>query len=168
VDSHVLRKANNTTWEVFDKDFSEIGPELDWNGDEGLKNLWRRYYRCPDAEFIQSIQAAHMQKDPSQLKVMHCGALAGSLDKKFAGCSEESTNTNNKEDTTAAATTSSTSTPHLTSRNPTPSDTDASSMHDADLQTFLSKSGTDLQAALDKHWDGVCPYCRWVLWPVRT
>jgi hypothetical protein len=125
------------------------------NGDEGLKNLWGRYYRCPNAEFIQSIQAAHMQKDPSQLKVMHRGALAGSLDKKFAGCSEESTNTNNKEDTTAAATTSSTSTPCLASRNPAPSNTDASGMRNADLQTFFSKRGGDLQAALAKHWDDV-------------
>jgi hypothetical protein len=31
-----LWKTSNTTWEVFDKDFSKIGPELDWNGDEGL------------------------------------------------------------------------------------------------------------------------------------
>ncbi len=30
-----LQKTNNTTWEVFDEDFSKIGPELDWNVDEG-------------------------------------------------------------------------------------------------------------------------------------
>ncbi len=96
-----------------------------------------------------------MQKNPSQLKVVHCGALAGSLDKKFAGCSEESTNANNMEDTTAAATTSSTSTPHLASRNPAPSDTDASGTRNAYLQTFLSKHGADLQATLDKYQDNV-------------
>jgi hypothetical protein len=34
-----LRKTNNTTWEVFDEDFSKIGHKSDWNGDEGKKNL---------------------------------------------------------------------------------------------------------------------------------
>jgi hypothetical protein len=96
-----------------------------------------------------------MQKHPSHLKVMHHGVLAGSLDKKLTGCLEKSPNTNNKEDTIAAATTSSTSTPLLASRNPAPSDTDASGMHDNDLQTFLSMHGADLQAALDKHRDNV-------------
>ncbi len=83
-----LWKTSNTTWEVFDKDFSKIGPKLDWNCDEGLKNLWGRYYRCPDVEFIQRAQAAHMQQDPSNLRVIHRRALAGSLDKQFAGCLE--------------------------------------------------------------------------------
>ncbi len=150
-----LRKTNNTTWEVFDKDFSEIGPKLDWNGDEGLKNLWGRCYRCPNAEFIQSIQAARMQKDPSQLKVMHRGVLAGSLDKKvpwmlggvyqyqqqgrYYCCSHNKFHFN----------------PCLASKIPAPSDTDASGTRDPDLQTFLSKHGADLQAALDKHQDDV-------------
>ncbi len=96
-----------------------------------------------------------MQKDPSQLKVMHRGGLASSLDKEFAGCLEESTNTNNKENAIDAATISSTSTPCLASRNPAPSNTDALGTRNADLQTFLSKGGADLQAALDKHRDNV-------------
>jgi hypothetical protein len=54
-----LWKTSNTTWEVFGKDFSKIGPKIDWNGDESLQNLWGRYYRCPDAEFIQRAQACH-------------------------------------------------------------------------------------------------------------
>ncbi len=150
-----LWKTNNTTWEVFDEDFSRIGPESDWNCDEGLKNLWGRYYRCPNEEFIQRIQAVQMQQDPTNLKVMHCGALAGSLDKKFAGCSEKSSNTNNKQDSIAIATTSSTSTPHLASRNPASSNADASGTHSNNLQIFLSMHGADLQAALDKHQDNV-------------
>ncbi len=75
-----LGKTNNTTWEVFDEEFSKIGHKLDWNGDEGLKNLWGRYYRCPNEEFIQRIQAVHMQQDTPNLKVMHRGVLAGFLD----------------------------------------------------------------------------------------
>jgi hypothetical protein len=95
---------------VFDEDFSKIGPELDWNGDEGLKNLWGIYYGCPDAEFIQKIQSAHMQQDPPKLRFMHRGALAGSLYKQFAGCLEKSPNTNNnKHKPLASATASSTS-----------------------------------------------------------
>jgi hypothetical protein len=75
-----LWKTSNNTWEVFDKDFSNIGPELDWNGDEGLKNLWGRYYGYPDAEFIQRALVVHMQQDPSN-RAMHRRVLAGSLDK---------------------------------------------------------------------------------------
>jgi hypothetical protein len=150
-----LQKTNNTTWEVFDEDFSEIGPKLDWNGEEGLKNLLQRYYRCPNVEFIQRIQAACMQQEPPNLKVMHCGVLAGPLDTKFTGCLEKSPNTNNKQDSIAAATTSATSTIRLASRNPASSNTDVSGTCNNDLQTFLSMYGADLQAALDKHWDDV-------------
>jgi hypothetical protein len=150
-----LRKTNNTIWELFDKDFRKIGPKLNWNGDEVLKNLWGTYYRCLDAEFIQRVQAVHMQKHPPNLKIMHRGVFAGSLDKKFAGCSEKSTNINNKLDTIATATTSSTTTPCLASRNPAPSNADASGMRDNDLKTFLSMRGADLQAALDKHQDDI-------------
>ncbi len=138
---------------MFGEDFSKIGPKLDWNGDEGLKNLWGRFYRCPNEEFIQRIQAAGMQQDPSNLKVMQCGRLAGFLDKKFAGYSEKSLNTNNKQDYIAAATTSSTLTPRLASRNPALSDADASGTRDNYLQTFLSMRGADLQPTLDKHQD---------------
>ncbi len=61
-------------------------------------------------ELIQRAQAAHMQQDPSNLRVMHCRALAGSLDKQFAGCSEKSPNTNNnKHKSLAVATPSFTS-----------------------------------------------------------
>jgi hypothetical protein len=122
---------------------------------KGKKNLWGRYCRCPNEEFIQRIQAAHMQQDLSNLKVMHHGVLAGFLDKKFAGCLEKFPNTNNKQDSIATATTSSTSTPRSASKNPALSNVDASGTCNNNLQTFLSMGGTDLQAALDKHWDNV-------------
>jgi hypothetical protein len=151
-----LRKTSNTTLKAFDEDFSELGPKLDWNGDEGLKNLWGRYYRCLNAGFIQRVQAVHMQQDPSNLRVMHCRALAGSLDKQFAGCSEMSPNTNkNKHKSLAVATASSTSLICLALRNPAMSNADASGTHNNDLQSFFSMRGADLQAALDKHWDNV-------------
>ncbi len=34
-----LCKSGNTTWEVFDEKFGEVGPELEWDGNEGLKKL---------------------------------------------------------------------------------------------------------------------------------
>jgi hypothetical protein len=154
-----LRKTSNTTWGVFDKDFSEIDPKLDWNGDEGLKNLWGRYYRYPNAEFIQRALAARMQEDPSKLRVMHCRALAGSLDKQFAGCLEKSPKTNNnKHESLSAATPSSTSLICSASRNLASSGADTPGMCSNDLQFYLSIHGADLQAALDKHRDNIlCP-----------
>jgi hypothetical protein len=74
-----LQKTSNTTWKMFEEDLSKIGPKLDWNGDEGLRNLCGRYYRYPHAKFIQRAQAARMQQDPFKLRVMHRRALAGSL-----------------------------------------------------------------------------------------
>jgi hypothetical protein len=35
-----LRKSRTTSWELFDTDFNEIGHVLEWDGDEGLGNLW--------------------------------------------------------------------------------------------------------------------------------
>ncbi len=139
---------DKNTWEAFDEDFSEIGP--------GLQNLWGRYNRYPNAEFIQRAQALRMQQDLSNLRVMHCSVLAGSLDEQFAGCLEKSPNTNNnKHKSLAMATTSSTSLICLASRNPASSDADASGTRNNDLQSFLCMCGADLQATLDKHWDDV-------------
>jgi hypothetical protein len=49
----------------------------------------------------------------------------------------------------------STSLIRLALSNPALSNADASGMHNNDLQSYLSMCGTDLQAALDKHWDNV-------------
>jgi hypothetical protein len=150
-----LQKTSNTTWEMFEEDFSKIGPKLDWNGDEGLRDLWRRYYRYPHAEFIQRALAVRMQQDPSD-RAMHHRALAETLDKQFARCLEKSPKTNNnKHKSLSAATPSSTSLIRFVSRNPASFDADASGMRSNDLQSYLSMRGTDLQAALDKHQDNV-------------
>jgi hypothetical protein len=34
-----LQKLGRTTWEVFDNFFGEIGPELEWDSNDGLQNL---------------------------------------------------------------------------------------------------------------------------------
>ncbi len=50
-----LRKLGATAWEVFDNFFEEIGPDMDWDGNDGLRNTWDQYYRCPDPAYIQSL-----------------------------------------------------------------------------------------------------------------
>jgi hypothetical protein len=47
-----LRKSGNTSWEVFDKDFNDLGYGFEWDGDEGLENLWGLYFRCPNSKTI--------------------------------------------------------------------------------------------------------------------
>ncbi len=39
-----LRKSGNTSWEVFDEDFDDLGYGFEWDGDEGLENLWGLYF----------------------------------------------------------------------------------------------------------------------------
>ena len=34
-----LRKSGATAWEVFDNFFEEIGPYMDWDGNDGLRNM---------------------------------------------------------------------------------------------------------------------------------
>jgi hypothetical protein len=44
-----LRKSSTTTWDVFNINFKQTVHNLEWNGDEGPKNLWGFYYKCPNA-----------------------------------------------------------------------------------------------------------------------
>jgi hypothetical protein len=53
-----LRKSSMTTWEIFDIDFGEVGPDLEWDGDDGLGKLWGLYYKCPNMEYILRVKAA--------------------------------------------------------------------------------------------------------------
>ena len=52
-----LWKSGAATWEVFDTKIKEIGPDMDWDGNNGLRNMWDQYYRCPDPTYIQSLKA---------------------------------------------------------------------------------------------------------------
>jgi hypothetical protein len=47
-----LRKASATTWDVLDVDFEHMVHDLEWEGDNGLENLWGLYYKFPDAQFL--------------------------------------------------------------------------------------------------------------------
>ena len=35
-----LRKSGVTAWEVFDNFFEDIGPDMDWDSNDGLRNMW--------------------------------------------------------------------------------------------------------------------------------
>ncbi len=154
---------------MFDKDFSQIGCELDWNGDEGLKNFWGRYYRYPDAEFIQRSQAACMQQGPSNLRVMHRRVIAGSLNKQFARCLEKSPKTNNnKHESLAAATPSSTS--HF--RSALKTQHCPTQILQARATMTFSPSLACVALSFKPHWISIgmrpCACCVWVLLQVRT
>jgi hypothetical protein len=48
-----------TIWELFDIEFSEVGgPNLAWDGDDGLGKLWGLYYKRLDMEFILWVKAS--------------------------------------------------------------------------------------------------------------
>ena len=39
-----LRKSSATTWDVLNVDFDHVVHDLEWEGDDGLENLWGLYY----------------------------------------------------------------------------------------------------------------------------
>jgi hypothetical protein len=143
-----LRKSGNTTWEVFDKIVGEVDPELEWDGDEGLKNLWGMYYRCPDSACIQRIQAVRTAKNPSLPSATFLCAIAGPLNKVFDGCLV-------KDDATATATTCSSTPPSLALVHPALSGAKDTAVLDAHPPSALGQRDDDLQEALNKHRDGV-------------
>ncbi len=57
-----------TSWELFDADFDELGHVLEWDGDEGLGNLWGLYYRFPDDDSIKRIHGTRIEGDPALQK----------------------------------------------------------------------------------------------------
>jgi len=138
-----LRKSGKTTWEVFDKKIGEIGPESEWDGDDGLQNLWVMHYRCPDPAYIQRLQAARMATNSIPPTAMLRQAPPASFDKVSNECLAQ-------DDAAATATTCSTTLPSFDLANPVLSNT-----NDMSVQSALSECYADLQAALDKHQDDI-------------
>ncbi len=58
-----LQKSGITSWELFDADFDNLGHVLEWDGDEGLGNLWGLYYRFPDDDSIKRIHGTRIEGD---------------------------------------------------------------------------------------------------------
>ncbi len=69
-----LRKSSATTWDVFNVDFNQTVHDLEWEGDEGLDNLWGLYYKCPDAQFIQLFKS---NSKTSKIAVLNEGKIKG-------------------------------------------------------------------------------------------
>ncbi len=97
--------------------------------------MWGVYYKCPDAEFIQCIQM-------SQMDAVVWKGFAGSLGNAFYGLLGEATISQAPDVATATATTVLSPISSLTARTLKAGVTQASSMHN-----------DELQAALDKHWE---------------
>jgi hypothetical protein len=121
----------------------EIGPELEWDGNDGLQKLWGMYYRCPDPTYIQRLQAERMATNSIPPMVMLHQAPLASFDKVSDECLAQ-------DDAAATATTCSSTLPSFDLASPA-----LSNAKDMSVQSALSKRDADLQAALDKHWDDV-------------
>ncbi len=64
----ILRNSGITIWELFDADFDDLGHVLEWDGDEGLGNLWGLYYQFPDDDSIKRIHGTRIEGDPALQK----------------------------------------------------------------------------------------------------
>jgi hypothetical protein len=139
-----LWKLGSTTWEVFDAGFEEMYLELEWDGDEGLGNVWGLFYRCPGAESIQCIQVTQMEEDPSLRNVMLRKELAVSLGNAFSVCAAKTTIPQAPGDAIAMAAMVSS---HITSSIPR--------ITTISVTQTVDKHNAKLQAALDKHQDDI-------------
>jgi hypothetical protein len=74
------RKSGTTTWDVFDIFFEEIGSDADWEGDDGLQNMWDQYYMCPNPARIQFLQATRYATSSFTPTTTHCLATHASND----------------------------------------------------------------------------------------
>jgi hypothetical protein len=121
-----LRKASANSWEVFDIDLNQMANGIEWEGDEGLDNLWGLYYKCPDDLYMRTFKS----------KEASCQDSAVS-DKMTEHSPKEQ---HFSDDATTAATTVSSSITSLTPRTVDSSPAD-----------LLMKCNVDFQNALEKH-----------------
>ena len=116
-----LRKLSATTWDVLNVDFDHVVHDLEWEGDDGLENLWGLYYKFPDAQFMQSLRSLSRTKE---CMVLDAHPIS--------------------DDATTAATTFSSSMTSLTPGTTTSSSTDALMEYNQDFQNALRKHRDDI------------------------
>ena len=51
-----LRQVRKHVWEVFGEGLANVIEELEWNSDDGLKNLWGMYYMFPQSKCIEQVR----------------------------------------------------------------------------------------------------------------
>jgi hypothetical protein len=124
-----LRKLSETTWDVLNEDFDHMIHDLEWEGDNGLENLWGLYYKFPDAQFLQSYKSCSTTKE--------CLVLAAHPI---------------SDDATTAATTYSSSMTSLTPGTNTASSTstDVLIAYNQDFQNALEKHRDDILCLIRK------------------
>jgi len=124
-----LRKASATTWDVLNVDFEHMVHDLEWEGDNGLENLWGLYYKFPDAQFLQSFKSLSTTKESMVLAAHPIS-----------------------DDATTAATTFSSSMTSLTPGTTTTSttSTDALIAYNQDFQNALVKHRDDILCLIRK------------------
>ncbi len=67
-----LRKSGTTSWELFYAEFDELSHVLEWDGNEGLGNLWGLYYWFLNADSIKSF-TGHAWMRTRHYKRVSCG-----------------------------------------------------------------------------------------------
>ena len=108
-------------------DFDYVVHDLEWEGDDGLENLWGLYYKFPDAQFIQSFKSLSTTKE---CMVLDAHPIS--------------------DDATTAATTFSSSMTSLTPGTTTSSSTDALIEYNQDFQSALEKHRDDILCLIRK------------------
>jgi hypothetical protein len=123
-----LRRSSTTrTWDVFNVDFDHVVHDLEWEGGDGLENLWGLYYKFPDTQFKQSFKSLFTTKE---CMVLDAHPISGNA--------------------TTAATTFSSSMTSLTPGTTTSSSTDAMIEYNQDFQSALAKHRDDILCLIRK------------------
>jgi hypothetical protein len=115
------RKSSATTWDILNVDFAHMVHDLEWEGDDGLENLWGLYYKFLDAQFIQSFKSLSTTKE---CVVLDAHPIS--------------------DDATTAAITFSSSMTSLTPVTTNSSSTDALIEYNQDFQNALEKHRDDI------------------------
>jgi hypothetical protein len=100
---------------------------MEWEGDDGLENLWGLYYKFPDAQFIQSFKSLSTTKE---CVVLDAHPIS--------------------DDATTAATTFSSSMTSLTPGTTNSSSMDALIEYNQDFQNALEKHRDDILFLINK------------------
>jgi hypothetical protein len=145
-----LRKSSTTTWDVFDVDFNQTVHDFEWNGDEGLKNLWGLYYKCPDAQFIRSFKSNCKTSPTPGLEEGKMKGTIKATNNGPQGCHEFHHPHPISDDATTVASTFSLLITSLTPGTTALSSTDTLIKYNADFQKALEKHPEDILCLIRK------------------
>jgi hypothetical protein len=145
-----LRKSSATTWDVFDVNFEQIVHDLEWNGDEDLKNLWGLYYKCPNVQFIQLFKSNCKTSATPGLDEGKMKSTIKATDNGLQGCHELHCLYPISDNATTMASTLSSSILSLTPSTTASLSTDALIKYNANFQNALEKHCEDILCLIQK------------------